>query len=296
MSNFFSNQQLTFIQQGGAKHQQLCDRVAIALGLKSLKVQASRHAYISGAAGLGKSYIVQQGVKSQKVGTRAIKVSGATSMAALARNLALAAYLHNSSDSKEDLVVWVDDCDSLFMSMDALNVMKGAMDTNDDPAFVWDKDVSLDIQRRSVSLNKADQLLAEAMQHFQMQGEHNIVGLRIPTHNIRFIITSNRRLKTSADVLKTKRDQDEAAVARRAANWHIDLNDQEHWGWLVSVASKMDLFSLTDDKKQELLSWMWDNWSRVPGKDLSFVTEMAAEMVNFPTTYLNTWQNMLKVK
>jgi hypothetical protein len=288
----FTQQQRTFIAQGGAKHNQLVERINVGLGIKQLKVEASRHTYISGAAGLGKSFTVQQAIK--QVAARAIKVSGATSMAALARNLALAVYLHNRSGSKEALVVWVDDCDSILMDMTALNVMKGAMDTNDDPAFTWDKDVSTDIVRRSMSPNPADQLLAEAMQHFQFEGARNIVGLRIPTSNVRFVITSNRRLKTSADVLNSKRHQDEAAVARRAANWHIDLDDQEHWGWLASVTMQMSLFSLEQAQKEELLSWLWDNWSRVPGKDLSFVNELGAMMVNYPADYLSQWSNLLK--
>lgn len=291
MTNF-TEQQVSFIDAGQAKHDQLINKVNVGLGITKVKAQASRHTYISGAAGLGKSFTVQQSIK--KVAKRAIKVSGATSMAALARDLALAVYLHTRANTKEDLVVWVDDCDSILMDMEDLNVMKGAMDTNESPAFVWGKDMSSDIKKRSQSANPAEQLTAEAMQHFQQSGERNIVGLCIPTDRVRFIITSNRRLKTSADNLKTKRDQDEAAVARRTGNWHIDLNDQEQWGWLTTVAMGMDLFDITKEQKVEMMQWMWDNWSRVPGKDLSAVTEMAAEMVNNPKSYKKAWSLTLK--
>lgn len=287
----FTKQQQQFIQQGADKHEQLLERVALGIGTKKLKVQASRHTCITGAAGLGKSFSVQQELKKFKGPN--IKLNGAASMPSLARDLALMVYLHLQSKSKDDLVVWIDDCDSIFADADAMNVMKGALDTNDDPAFVWGKDVSRDIERRLNSNIKADQLLAEAMLQFRSEGENNIVGLRIPTDRVRFIITSNHRLATTSDELKTKKQQNESAIARRCSYWHIDLNAQENWGWLATVTLGSKLFELTKAQKEELLSWMWDNWSRIAGKDLSHVKELAATMVNY-SDYQRRWSLTLK--
>jgi len=101
-----------------------------------------RSLIISGAAGVGKTFTVEQDLSLayQRGHIRFHFVKGAMSAIGLYQTL----YLNR----QEDHVLVIDDCDSIFYDMEALNVLKAALDTSDKRVLSWNKS--------SAALRKAD--------------------------------------------------------------------------------------------------------------------------------------------
>jgi hypothetical protein len=60
------------------------------------------------------------------------------------------------------------------------------------------------------------------------------------------------------------------------------------------LADGTHTIEMTVDEKVMMMQWVWDNWSRVPGKDLSYIKSLAAIFVNYPSTYARKWAATLK--
>lgn len=91
-------------------------------------------AIISGAAGCGKTYTLEAALtKAQREGKiRYESVKGSMSAIGLYRSL--------FECSGEDSVLVIDDCDSIFGDIDALNLLKAALDTGKTRKVHWNKE------------------------------------------------------------------------------------------------------------------------------------------------------------
>ncbi len=209
-----------------AKYTDLLEkRVAHALGTKKQKVEVKRHTYIYSPPGLGKTFAVLQA--AEKHGIEMVKIQGAASLNAIVTQLACAAYMIKTGP----IVVWIDDCDSIFTHLEGLNVMKGALDEERN-VLAWNKNLTIQIQNYLASPSKADKLKGEALKAFQQPGS---VGVEVPTDRMRFIVTSNRALTAPSMPLTSAKKVHEAATRKEVRLIQPAITSQpEHTETLVS--------------------------------------------------------------
>ena len=279
----FTSSQKQFINTGKILNDQLAEKVLQALGKSDLVHLPKRHHYIVSTPGTGKTFTVQAAIDSHKL--EVVRIQGVASMSAIAISLACAAYLSKGAE----INVWIDDCDSIFLDMASLSVMKGVLD-EDRNVLSWNKNMTTQIQVYEKSDSAADVLKAEAMRAYQPIGS---VGLSVPTDNMRFIITSNRFLTPPNSNLNTRRKMDEAAIRDRVVYSEYNLARDESWGWVASILLSSKILKLKLEQKHILLDWMYTNWEQLPATSLRAVKELAADMLNYPDSYPDHWQSKL---
>jgi hypothetical protein len=277
----FTTEQKYLITQGDKLTEQLNGKVKQALGLSPGLVEVKRHHWIYSPPGAGKTFTVQTTADKAKV--KLLKIQGAASISAIVTQLAVAAYVNKD----KPVVVWIDDCDSLFMDSESLNVMKGALD-EDRNMMAWNKNMTNQINTY-LKGDDLDLLKAEALQHFRPEGS---VGIEVPTNNMRFIVTSNKDLTApnSPKINKSKRLMDEAAIRDRVNYHSFDLDNKHSWGWVASVLLANPILNITDEQKHDLLDWMFINWTKLAATSMRAVKELAADMINHPDSYPDHWQ------
>lgn len=280
----FTSQQQEYIKHGELLSRQLTERILQALGKTDDEVIPKRHHYIASSPGAGKTFTVEKTAAEQ--GVELLKIHGVASMNAITIQLACAAYLKPD----EQLKVWIDDCDSIFVNRESLSVMKGVLD-EDRNILAWNKNLTSQIQIYENSDSPSDQLKAKALRHFQPIGQ---VGIEIPTDNMTFIITSNHFLASPNSPLKTQRKMDEAAIRDRVAYKDYKLSKEHNWGWTAATVLAGDIFGISKKKKYILLDWMYSNWDRLSATSLRAVRERAAEMINNPKNYPDYWESSLE--
>lgn len=282
----FSPEQQKFIKSGQILSSKLQSMVKAALGLVESEVESKRHTYIFSPPGAGKTYTVQTIADAHKVNL--VKIQGTSSMNAFIIKLATAVYAHQQGliSKAKSITVWIDDCDSLFMDNEALNVMKGALDEERNLAS-WNKNFTIIINNYLKSESSNDRFIGTALSHFQKAGS---VGIEVPTNDVRFIVTSNRPLTAPSEDLSTARKMHSAAIRDRVSYKDFTLDDRKQWGWVAAVALPATIYKLNKTAKTELLCWMWDNWDHLPATSMRAVKELAAMMVNHPEDYLDHWE------
>lgn len=281
----FTSFQQEYIKRGKLLTDQLTEKVIHSLGKSQLKHNPKKNHYIAGPSGTGKSVTVRETAKKHHI--ELVEITGVTSMSALAITLACSAFLSQG----EDIFIWLDDCDSIFMDRVSLSVMKGALD-KDRNIFAWNKNLTSQIQAYERSNAEQDKIIAKALREYQPIGN---VGVEIPTENMTFIITSNHFLKPSNPPPKTSRGKDEAAVRSRVAYTEYNLDANTSWGWIASITLSNKILGLTVNQKHILLDWMFTNWNNLPDTDMRAVEELAADMLNYPNNYPDHWETRLNV-
>ena len=285
----FTTHQQALIVQGTANTRRLAGIVEVALGVTKPAVQVKRHTYIFSPPGAGKTFTVA--TTAAGAGKVPLAIRGCASIPALARSLA---YAKKIADGKE-IVVWIDDCDTLFVDLDSLNVMKGALD-EDINMLSWNKNIGGQINRDLNSPDFNTQQIGEAMKMFQQPGSP---GVDIPTDNVRFIITSNKDLCAPSQVIVpgkavNKRHMHEAAIRDRVNYQEFMLNRNQSWGWVASILLSpiCNLGSIQLDlaEKHMLLHFMYDNWSRLPSTSMRAVKDLAAILKNDQANAAALWE------
>jgi hypothetical protein len=281
----FTTEQKHYINQGEVLSEQLTSEVFAGLGLTAKSVEVKRHHYITSGPGAGKTYTVNNAIELHDL--KVVRIQGAASMNAIVIQLAVAVYLK----PKGDILVWVDDCDSIFLDKECLNVMKGALDEGRN-VLTWNKNLTNQINIYMNSDAPNDKLKGEALRSFQPTGS---VGVEVPTDRVRFIITSNKRLVAPSKANLNRVIQvNEAAIRDRVNYREYELDDKRSWGWMAhNVISAKTLgpnLKLTADQKRLLLDWMWHNWKWLSATSMRAVQELGAHMVNHPDDYPDRWE------
>ncbi len=281
----FSDKQQTYIKQGGILTAKLRAMISDALGITKNEVETKRHTYIFSPPGAGKTFTTQK--LAAEHGVPLVKIQGSSSMNAFIIQLATAVYALEQGHLKgKEILVWIDDCDSLFMEPEYLNVMKGALDQERNVA-AWNKNLINVVNQYLKSENPNEQFIGEALRSFQKQGT---VGIEVPTDRIRFLVTSNKSLTAPSAELRTPRKMHEAAIRDRVAYKDFTLDRHRQWGWVAHIALQAPMSGISTEHREELLRWMWDNWERLPATSMRSVNELAAMVVNFPTDYEDHWE------
>lgn len=283
----FTDNQKHYIANGLKLSQQLMLKASESLGIVKLAYEPKRHCYITSPPGAGKTFTVANLAKKHNINM--IKVQGVSSVSNITARIAVAVY----TGGKKKNTMWFDDCDSIFMDGDSLNIMKGALDS-DRNVWSYQKNMTTQIQNYENSGDPNLELIAESLKAFRVPGS---VGVEIPTDNLRFIVTSNLPLMSQTEFnqlkRKTPRLQHEAAVRSRFHYMEFKLDDNESWGWLASVVINNPILDLDDAQKQILLDWMYVNWARIGDPSMRTVLELAGQMLNYPNDYPNYWEMAL---
>jgi hypothetical protein len=287
----FDIQQNGYIKTGEVNLANLKEWVNSACQVTKKAVVVKRHWYIASSPGLGKTYTVLR--TCEEAGIEPVLIQGDISLPAFTRKMAYACYERYLTKSKKPIIAVVDDCDSLFSSKDALNVMKGILDLERE-VLSYEKDMTGQIKRYREASSEITRMTADAIEHFQTPGG---LGITIPMENVIFIFLTNRELATIPEAQKKPKLIDEAAVRNRVQYKRIPDQGLQLWGYNANVILTSDILGdehkLSNAQKHILLDWMYTNWDNLQSTTIRDVMDLAAAMINHPDCYTDHWNQHL---
>jgi hypothetical protein len=190
--------------------------------------------------------------------------------------------------SDQKIVIHVDDCEVLFENTNNVNIMKKVLDT--DRVFVYEK--SLQSQRANLN-----DIQKDAIDHFSEQGK---MGFTVPTNNMTFIFTSNKRLPYDNEVeLARSKGKSKAtylahlnAIRSRVHVADFELSKNEFWGWISSIVIESNClndYEPTSEEICEVLDFLYHHWDHFKEKNIRTVEKMFSVMRDFPENYETIW-------
>jgi hypothetical protein len=280
--DLMSQKQLQAIEQGQIQNERM--RLLIDKATRSSIDRKYKDYYIYAPPGLGKTFMVQEYLSNSEI--NCYPVSGNISMYAFGVSLAVVGYM-TPSDKK--IVIHVDDCETLFENSNNVNVMKKILDT--DRVFVYEK--SLKSQRSSLN-----DIQKDAIDFFSEPGK---MGFKVPTNNMTFIFTSNKRLPYDNEVeMARAKGRSKAnylahlnAIRSRVHVADFELTKNEFWGWISSVVIESDClndYEPTPEEICEVLDFLFHHWGHFKEKNIRTVEKMFSVMRDFPETYERVWK------
>jgi len=278
----FSMQQLDAIKIGKQKRERMILLVSNITQLH--QVEKYSNLYIYSPPGLGKTFTVTEYLNNSQL--QYFPVSGNTSMFAFGIQLAVINYLN---PDRLPVIIYVDDCDEIFKNDQNCNAMKKVLDA--ERSFIYEKSLAS-------QWNNMSDIQREAIENFREEGK---MGFVVPTHNMRFIFTSNFQLPIDDEVAEArKKSKGKAvllahrnAIRSRCKVGDFDLTSQEHWGWIADVVMNEDC--LTDEEiskteKEIILDFLWNNWTHLKERSIRLIEKMAITMRQFPGSYKRVWE------
>jgi transcriptional regulator of met regulon len=239
------------------------------------------HSYIYSLGGLGKTYNVTKAVSGMGVPFKI--VSGKQSDWGFALELAI---IYHFKPKGVVFRIIIDDCDSI-LKPSMINTTKNMLEGTKKLAYTQHiQEHLLDTPQKKEAINKL----------------RKSVGFEVPCDEFIFIFTSNYKLPTSNEALKAEEDGpsnknqriiDLNAIRTRCKTKDIIFSDNtEHWGWLADAMLNDGSVShlINENETKELLIWIWNNWSRLNGRCLRTMNQMA-EIMKTEDDYLDTWES-----
>lgn len=278
----FSHRQQAAIQKGKMKRERMNLLVSNIMSLSPDEKYSNLYLY--SPPGLGKTFCVTESLKSSPF--QHFLVTGNTSLFAFGIQLATINYMNTEM---EPLIIHVDDCDEIFKNESNCNAMKKVLDA--DKQFVYEKSLSSqwpnlsDIQRM-------------AIEHFGQEGK---MGFVVPTHNMKFIFTSNFQLPIDDEVAEArKKNKSKAilmahrnAIRSRCKVGDFELSQEEHWGWIADVvltAPSLNGEIIGHEQKIIILDFIWYNWAIMKERSIRVVEKMISMMKTYPESYKTVWE------
>lgn len=243
-----------------------------------------RHLYIYSPPGLGKTFTVREMLGQLRI--HHIELTGNTSIYAFGIMLAVVQY--NNPDLLP-LIIFVDDSDELFRTEASCNTMKNALDGANQ--FTYEKSMA-NLE------DKLSDIQLEAVRYFRGEGKS---GFEVPTHNLKFIFTSNNRLPLDEEVEKARKKGaaksplivHRNAIRSRCRVLDFDLSKTEHWGWLADVALNTNCLSelgIDEKSTNEILKYVWENWDHLKERSIRVVEKMGLTILEQPHNYEKYWR------
>ena len=210
---------------------------------------------VSGAAGCGKTYTLESLLKAAKASEEISyeKVSGSMSGIGLYRQL-----WYNRDAGN---VLLIDDCDSIFADLDAVNLLKSALDTN---------------LTRQVHWNKESRVLAEEGIDRQFEFDGSVVFIT----NIDF----NREIEAGK-----KMSPHYNALVSRCLYFDLGIHSKREVlvrvGQVVRSKQFMSNNGITEAQGQAILGWIAPNINRIQALSVRTVLHLARLIKTSPTTW-----------
>ncbi|BBE17587.1 hypothetical protein AQPE_1743 [Aquipluma nitroreducens] len=282
LTNRFGMSQMEAIERGKVNRLRLKQLVKNI----SLVKEGDRypHLYFFSPPGLGKTYTVLNYLKDSKI--RYIQVSGNVSMFAFGIQLAVINYLN---PERENIVIFVDDCDEILKNEPNCNTMKNVLDGS--KVFTYEKSLTS-------QFNNLSAIQQAAITHFQEEGK---MGFSVPTDNLIFVFTSNFKLPVD-DEVQLAREKGLAksvllshrnAIRSRCRVADFDIGWAEQWGWIADVVlntSCLAPYQLTSMETQIILDFLWYNWEFLTERSIRLVEKMANTMKEYPENFKLLWE------
>jgi hypothetical protein len=270
------------LTKGAAKRHRM---VGLLMRFQEIDQQASfQHVYISSRPGLGKTHTASEILRESEVPY--FIINGATSVFGFGIALAVINY---NNPALLSVNVLVDDCDSLFADTAAINLMKNVLSRNGEMRY--EKSLSSQI-------NFLSEEQKQAICHFAIGGR---MGFCVPTHNMRFIFTSNVKLPTDDEVhaaaqkgtAKSILLTHQNAIRSRVRSLDVDLTPEEHWGWITHVllnTTCLTSIGIPNEQLHIISDWLWKNWNSLNERSIRTAEKMAQTMVSSPDNYESIWE------
>ncbi|SNS70699.1 ATPase family associated with various cellular activities (AAA) [Belliella buryatensis] len=283
MNSFIKNTTPEYALYKGARKRRLfLSRVESVVKISSS--QKYRHLYLYSPPGLGKTFSVKHVLNNLKINH--LELTGNTSMYAFGIMLAVIQY---RNPNLIPLTIFVDDSDELFRTEPSCNAMKNVLEGAN--KFTYEK---------SMANTEGDltELQLEAVKFFRHEGRS---GFEVPTHNLKFIFTSNNRLPLDEEVEKARKKGaaksplivHRNAIRSRCRVLDFDLSKTEHWGWLADVALNTNCLSelgIDEKSTNEILMYVWENWDHLKERSIRVVEKMGLTILEQPHNYEKYWR------
>ena len=280
--DLMSQRQLNAIHEGKKQNQRM--RLLIEKATQTGIDRKFKDYYIYAPPGLGKTFTVQEFLSNADI--NCYPISGNISRFAFGLSLAVIRFL---VPPEQKVVIHVDDCEVLFENTNNVNIMKKILDT--DRVFVYEK--SLQSQRSNLNDVQKD-----AIDYFSEPGK---MGFKVPTTNMTFIFTSNKRLPydNEVEVARSKGRSKASylahlnAIRSRVHVADFELTKNEFWGWISSVVIESEClndYDPTPEETCEVLDFLFHYWGHFKEKNIRTVEKMFSVMRDFPETYETIWQ------
>lgn len=285
---YLTGKQRTAIVNGLELTDRLEKYAESSLGLKK-EAETKKNTIIWSPPGAGKTFTVRNVARNANLDY--VQYHGKATLNGFVMKLAKACYLQHLAKNNNIIPVWIDDCDVFFGDEMSLNFMKGVLD-NDEPAVSWDVNVGSQITK---AMKIGDDILAEALKHYDNGG----VGIEIGMENVRFTITTNKKLASKQDINKKKINMHEHAVRDRCKWRAFDIDSDDAWGWMASVmlsgnVFQDDGFELSPLQMFQLLQIFYTNWDNLSANSMRTVKEAGAMLYNNPESFADEFeQNFL---
>jgi hypothetical protein len=192
--------------------------------------------------------------------------------------------------NRENIIVFVDDCDVVFSTEQSLNQMKILLD-KDTRTFNYEK--SLQSQWGNLSDIQKQAILAH-------QNDDKI-GFSVDCSLMAFVFTSNFKLPND-DMVKIAREKNQGksllmahrnAIRSRCKVADFDLEPSAHWGWIADVVLHTECISddkMTKDEKIIMLNFIWDNWNELNERSIRLIEKMVETKIQHPESFKLIWE------
>lgn len=271
------------IAKGATRQSQLVDLINTAL-----TDNIFNDSYIVGTIpGVGKTYTMTQEIaKLPEDSVKPLVIEGSAGMTMFTIEVATACYLAGG----KPLVVVLDDCDVLFEDK-SLNVAKKMFDDT--------KELKYNKMAKGLKHFCSD-LQWEAIEHYSSEES---AGFSVPLDNVTFIILSNRSLASAnmADeategTAKHTRFTDQYAIRRRTQYEHMDMSNEELWGYAAHITLNGNICEkinpdITEEEKHDMLHFCRSNWNNMTERNLSIIEKMTKILLRYPDTARDMWTN-----
>jgi hypothetical protein len=240
-----------------------------------------QHTYIFSPPGLGKTYTIED--TFSKNATPKVDIKGNTSLWGFIVDMA---QIVLDKPKDQEIIVFVDDCDTLLANTDSVNTLKIMLA---DDKIVYRKALGA----QYAQLEEDQQY---ALDQFRDEGRN---GVEIPLQGITVVWCSNYKLadqKMTANVkseTKAQKYMHEEALRRRMRVLDYDVEGDIKWGWIADCVlneSPPSMSNATDQERDEILYWMHSNWDNLKEHNISFAEKLYDEMVTDPDGYSTIWE------
>jgi hypothetical protein len=254
---------------------------------------------LMGSTGIGKSHWTKKSLDESDVNY--ITIRGSVRFLVLCADLMLAHHLHikQRKNKDEKLVVFIDDCDTLFGSEEGRNALK-EMSEKQGPD-------------RKISYNRVIQEQFLEPQHLEILEEYRPknggMGFSVDCNDVIFIIATNYKLPTENEANNyaklhpaTPRANAKlslAAIRRRFTCRDFVLDKATNWGWLayVTLNDKTLIEKILGKEdytahKYEILNWIWTEWDNLTEHNLDTIKDLAYKIKEYgPDGYIDIWES-----
>lgn len=254
---------------------------------------------LMGSTGIGKTHWTTNSLDEANVNY--IKIRGSVTFLTLCANLMLAHHYHLQQRISKDekLVVFIDDCDTLFQTEDGRNALK-EMSEKAGPD-------------RKLSYNRIIQEHMLEPDHLEILPSYKPtnggIGFSVDCNDMIFIFATNFALPTENEANayakknpatpRANRLQSLAAIRRRFTCRDFILDPATNWGWLAYVTLTDDTLiknilgkKAYDKHKYEILNWVWTEWNKMTEHNLDTIKSLAYSIKEYgPDAYIDSWES-----